>query len=789
MKPLLATLLALGLASSASAQVSLTTLGSPYTQDFNTLPNAGTVAWVNEGEAGETLDGWYHRRTGSGVNLVANNGGSNAGNLYSYGTGTDSDRALGSVGSGNAAVGNIFYGVRFVNNTGAAITQLQISYVGEQWRNGGNTTPHVAAFSYLVGAPTVSGTLVEFQTAGTAVSELNFTSPVNLAAAAALDGNAAANRVAISHTITGLSIAVGTEVMLRWSDPDQAGSDHGLSVDDLSVTPLGDAVVGFDVSLTLADGPDPVAAGTNLTYTAVASNAGPADAQDVAVTVPLPAGTSVVSAVADGGGSCNAVSPVVCSWAGATAAGVPRTATVVALVGAAVADGTQLNTIATVTATGVDSNPGNNSVSTTTDVVTRANLSITLTDSPDPVIAGANLTYTAALTNGGSSVAQDANITLPLPAGTSFVSAVAGGGGSCSAASPVVCTWAGATAPAAQRTATIVVRVAASVANGSKLTATATAASATTDPTPGNNDANATTTVNASADLSITLTDSPDPVVAGTSLTYTATLTNGGLSDAQGVSITLPLPAGTGFVSAMPTGGGACSAATPVVCTWSGATAAGVSHSVTVVADVAESAVDGSTLEATASAASTTPDPNANNSNVTVATTVATSADLTLTFTAGPTPVTPGLAITLNGSAINNGPSDAQNVQIAIVLGPGVQFSSATPSAGGVCTLPAFGGTGTVSCTWAGATAVGGTRGVAVTAYTYNRGSAVASASATSSTSDLTPDNNAASANITVGSGGNNSTPVMIPTAEHSVLALLALLLGLVGFVAVRQRY
>ena len=41
----------------------------------------------------------------------------------------------------------------------------------------------------------------------------------------------AANRVALSFTITGLNIPNGTEVMLRWSDPDHSGNDHGLAID------------------------------------------------------------------------------------------------------------------------------------------------------------------------------------------------------------------------------------------------------------------------------------------------------------------------------------------------------------------------------------------------------------------------------------------------------------------------------------------------------------------------------------------------------------------------------
>src|SRR5204862_5641592 len=132
---------------------------------------------------------------------VANDGSSTAGNLYSYGTGTATDRALGSLGSGNAAVGNLFWGVRLQNNAGSTITSLDVSYTGEQWRNSAAAAQTVS-FSYLVGSPSVTGSLAEFQSAGVAVSSLDFTSPITGGAAAALNGNLAANRTAISFTIT-----------------------------------------------------------------------------------------------------------------------------------------------------------------------------------------------------------------------------------------------------------------------------------------------------------------------------------------------------------------------------------------------------------------------------------------------------------------------------------------------------------------------------------------------------------------------------------------------------------
>ena len=130
------------------AQVSLTTLGTPYTQNFDTL------AGERVGDMDQQLHHpglvpcpHRHRHPSSRTTAAATRG-----NLYSYGTGTATDRALGSLGSGNAAIGNLFWGVRLQNNTGATITSLDISYIGEQWRNSAAAAQTIA-FSYLVGQP------------------------------------------------------------------------------------------------------------------------------------------------------------------------------------------------------------------------------------------------------------------------------------------------------------------------------------------------------------------------------------------------------------------------------------------------------------------------------------------------------------------------------------------------------------------------------------------------------------------------------------------------------------
>src|SRR5205085_3649664 len=112
---------------------SITTLGSPLTENFDTLASTGTnIAWADN----VTIPGWYSSRT----TYNSGTGSSNTGALYSFGVaGTNpvTDRALGSVGSGST--GTVYWGVRLINNTGATITSLDVSYIGEQWRSGGSS--------------------------------------------------------------------------------------------------------------------------------------------------------------------------------------------------------------------------------------------------------------------------------------------------------------------------------------------------------------------------------------------------------------------------------------------------------------------------------------------------------------------------------------------------------------------------------------------------------------------------------------------------------------------------
>lgn len=212
-----------------------------YSQDFNMLESteaAKDIVWSN---GTSPLPGWYAAKlmqdpapqditiysTGSVLTTAVSG-------LVSYGS--DSDRALGSRIAN--ATGDVAYGVKIKNSTTVPITSLHITYTGEQWTYA-NSCPQVVSFAYKVNADIKDA---EF----TVVPELEFSSPIVMAGITTtnrIDGNLAENKVVgITHTIN-VNIPVGDFILLRWLDINDPGStecaggvDHGLAIDDVSVT-------------------------------------------------------------------------------------------------------------------------------------------------------------------------------------------------------------------------------------------------------------------------------------------------------------------------------------------------------------------------------------------------------------------------------------------------------------------------------------------------------------------------------------------------------------------------
>lgn len=130
------------------------------------------------------------------------------------------------------------------------------------------------------------------------------------------------------------------------------------------------AVLDADLSLSLSATPSQVSTGGSITYTAVASNAGPADAADLAISFTLPMGSVFSSSSTSAGGSCSGTAPVVCTFAGATPSGSSRTASFIVSAPSTLG---AISASASVTSNNSDPVSANNTASATVTGVTPGN--------------------------------------------------------------------------------------------------------------------------------------------------------------------------------------------------------------------------------------------------------------------------------------------------------------------------------------------------------------------------------------------------------------------------------
>ncbi|MBX7054049.1 MAG: DUF11 domain-containing protein, partial [Pyrinomonadaceae bacterium] len=359
----------------------------------------------------------------------------------------------------------------------------------------------------------------------------------------------------ISASASGSLINTAT-VSSSVSDP-QPGNNSATDTDTL--TPQA------DIAITKTDGVSTEVPGTSVTYTIVASNAGPSNASGAAVADTFPAAITGISwtCVGAGGGTCAVagtgnINDTVNLPSGGS---VTYTATGTIL---ASATGSLVNT-ATVAAPGgvTDPTPGNNSATDTDTLTPQANLSITKTNGVTTVTAGGSTTYTIVASNAGPSNAPGSTVADTFPASlTGTWTCVGAGGGTCTAAGSGNINDTVNLPVGGSVTYTVSATISAAATGSLINLATVSTAGGVTDPTPANNSATDNDTISASADLAITKTDGATTEIPGTSVTYTITASNAGPSNAPGSTVADTFPATITGVSwtCVGAGGGTCTA-------------------------------------------------------------------------------------------------------------------------------------------------------------------------------------------------------------------------------------
>ena len=260
-------------------------------------------------------------------------------------------------------------------------------------------------------------------------------------------------------------------------------------------------------------------------------------------------------------------------------------------------------------------------------------MGVTKLASASQVPPDSDITYTITVTNGGPSNAVDATVSDTLPGNMTFVSVSAPAGWTCSSPAP----GAGGTvscsnpslAPNAGEIFTLVGHVPPGTPAGTIYNNTASVSTTSFDPNEENNSSSTSTSVTEpSADMGVTKLADANEVLAGSNVTFTIQVVNGGPNNAINATLNDTLPGNMTFVSLSAPAGWTCSTPAP----GSGGTISCSNPSLappggdvfTLVGHVPPGTPAGTVYTNTASVSSDLVDPNGKNDSSSVSTTVVT---------------------------------------------------------------------------------------------------------------------------------------------------------------------
>ena len=238
------TVIALASVYVAFAAISLST-SIPYTQNFTSMGIPLTNPAPSNLPADFRQDTIAAVRTlgsfSSGSTQTARVGGANvatnaANGSYNFGAGTttlgDADRAPGFISSGTATMSGNLY-AQFINNTGSALSGLQVSYDVEKYRNGSNPSGFRYQLFYSLDGSSWTNAGPNFFTA--------FPADADNSGFATAPGAT----VSVTNRTINVSVPNGANIYLAWNYSVVSGTTttnaQALAIDNVSVLGLGNA--------------------------------------------------------------------------------------------------------------------------------------------------------------------------------------------------------------------------------------------------------------------------------------------------------------------------------------------------------------------------------------------------------------------------------------------------------------------------------------------------------------------------------------------------------------------
>jgi len=489
------------------------------------------------------------------------------------------------------------------------------------------------------------------------------------------------------------------------TSPDTSGQ-----VATADVLPAADLLVS-DLTATPDGTNTPIYAGNAFTYTITVGNlSGLSDATNVVVTDYLPDSTLVTFDVTLNPGwtlFVSGTSQYATFNLGTLASGASQSVSLVVTPTAA-AVASPLSNYATVFSTAdatlaavYDPDLANNtSAPISTTITAFADVQASITPDPDVIFPGDDLSFSIDATNNGPSTATGVGLTVTVPEGTTFVSAVQGG-------SPIVVTPIGGLLnfdlgdlASGDSIQPIVITVSTAGITSSSPVALTTTANFGWNEAPGSTSlANVVVgTVTPKSAIAVDLQSAPATIYVGETATYTLTVTNNGPSDDTNVTASLAFPAdsvvsllsGNYLLQQTPTGQVA------VFNIGSLAAGASVERTIQFLALPPAAGAGSGTVDVTATVAGdNSPDEQAVSS-----TNVLAAVNLAIQLSAAPSPAQFSQDLVYTVRATNNGPSPATGVVVYNALPAIPQYVNfvsvalngtiinVTPDAAGLLTLP-----------------------------------------------------------------------------------------------------